>query len=310
MTAYLFKRFSYYLSIFLGIIFFSFVLFHVIPADPARTILGPYAGQDQVDRLRQKLGLDRPLPVQLGQYFKNVLTLDFGYSYIDDRNVFNEVENRFKITLSLIAISMTIVFAYLFLVILSFVSPLLQKLTDVLDFLMSSLPVFFSAVIVAIAALYFSPVTSFSGNITSTDDLLYLIPPAFVLGLYPMSILSGILKKEMSSVLKSPYIMAGKSWGFSEISILFRYALRNTLIPILSALSNILPMLLTGAFIVEIIFSIPGIGSILIKSIMDQDFPMLECTVIVNGAFFVLVNLVFEYLYPLVDARLIKEGAQ
>jgi len=308
MTTYLLKRFSYYLSIFLGIIFFSFVLFHVIPADPARTILGPYAGQDQVDRLRQKLGLDKPLYAQLGQYFKNVLTFDFGHSYIDDRNVFNEVKNRFKITLSLIAISMTIVFAYLFLVTLSFVSPLLQKLTDLLDFLMSSLPVFFSAVIVAIAVLYFFPVTSFSGNITSANDLLYLIPPAFVLGLYPMAILAGILKKEMSSVLKSPYIMAGKSWGFSEVSILFRYALRNTLIPILSALSNILPMLLTGAFIVEIIFSIPGIGSILIKSIMNQDFPMLECTVIVNGAFFVLVNLAFEYLYPLVDARLIKEG--
>lgn len=310
MIPYLLKRSAYYLSIFLGIIFFSFVLFHVIPSDPARTILGPNAEQTQVDHLREKLGLDKPLSVQLGRYLKNVLTFDFGHSYIDDRNVFHEVENRFKITLSLIAVSMTIVFAYLFLVILSFSSPLFQKCTDLLDFLMSSLPVFFSAIIVAIAVLYFSPVTFFSGNITSANDLLYLIPPAFVLGLYPMAILAGILKKEMSSVLKSPYITAEKSWGFSANTILFRYALRNTLIPILSALSNILPMLLTGAFIVEIIFSIPGIGSILIKSIMSQDFPMLECTVIVNGAFFVFVNLVFEYLYPLVDARLVKEVNQ
>ena len=310
MTSYLLKRSAYYASILLGIIFFSFILFHVIPSDPARTILGPNASQAQVDRLRENLGLDKPLPAQLGQYVLNVATFDFGHSYVDNRNVLHEVGNRFKITLSLIAVSMTIVFLYLIVVVLSFISPFLRKWTNVLDFMMSSLPVFFSGVIVAMAVVYFYPVTSLSGNLNSARDVLYLIPPALVLAFYPMAILSGILKQELSSVLKAPYIIAGQSWGFSDITILFKYALKNTLIPILSALSNILPILLTGAFIVEIIFSIPGIGSILVKSIMQQDFPMLECTVIVNGAFFVLVNLAFEYLYPLVDPRILKGGNQ
>jgi ABC-type dipeptide/oligopeptide/nickel transport system permease component len=120
-----------------------------------------------------------------------------------------------------------------------------------------------------------------------------------------MAILSGILKEEMHSVLGSPYITAEKSLGFPEVMILLKYGLKNTLIPLLSALSNILPILLTGAFIVEIIFSIPGVGSILVKSILEQDFPMLECTVIVNGAFFVIVNLGFEFLYPIVDPRIV-----
>lgn len=308
MTSYLLKRFVYYASIFLGIILFSFVLFHMVPSDPARTILGPNADISQVNRLRENLGLNEPLHVQLGQYLRDVLTLDFGRSYVDDRDVFHEVGNRLKVTLSLVAVSIMIVFGYLFLMILSFLAPSARKCSDILDFLMSSLPVFFSGIIVALFALYYYPVTSFSGTLISANDLLYLIPPALVLALYPMAIMAGILKKEMLSVLKSPYITAGKSWGFSDIMILFRHALKNTLIPVLSALSNILPVLLTGAFIVEIIFSVPGIGSILVKSILEQDLPMLECTVIVNGAFFVLVNLAFEYLYPLVDARLVKGG--
>jgi len=280
----------------------------MVPSDPARTILGPNADISQVNRLRENLGLNEPLHVQLGQYLRDVLTLDFGRSYVDDRDVFHEVGNRLKVTLSLVAVSMMIVFGYLFLMILSFLAPSARKCSAVLDFLMSSLPVFFSGIIVALFALYYYPVTSFSGTLISANDLLYLIPPALVLALYPMAIMAGILKEEMTSVLKSPYITAGKSWGFSDIMILFRHALKNTLIPVLSALSNILPVLLTGAFIVEIIFSVPGIGSILVKSILEQDFPMLKCTVIVNGAFFVLVNLVFEYLYPLVDPRLVKGG--
>jgi peptide/nickel transport system permease protein len=239
-----------------------------------------------------------------------VATLDFGYSYVDNRNVFHEVSGRLKITLSLIAVSMTIVVAYLLTRILSFLYPSLKKFSDLLDFLMSSLPIFFSGIIVVLLTLYFYPVTSFSGRLSSLDDILYLIPPALVLSFYPMAILSGILKEEMSSVLQSQYITSGKSWGFSNLIILFKFALRNTIIPLLSALSNILPIMLTGAFIVEIIFSIPGIGSILVRSILEQDFPMLECTVIINGAFFVLVNLAFEFLYPVVDPRIAENSNQ
>ncbi|MBC8459755.1 MAG: ABC transporter permease [Deltaproteobacteria bacterium] len=306
MISYLVMRFGYYLSIFLGIIVFSFLLFHVIPSDPARTILGPNADQAQVEQLREKLGLNEPLYRRLGYYLVNVATLKFGHSYVDGRDVFIEIGRRFKVTLSLITVSMVIVFGYLAVTILTFRFSSLQRWSHAIDFLISSLPVFFSGIIGAIFVLYFYPVTSFSGNLNSVNDLIFLIPPALVLAFYPMSILSGILKEEMSFVLQSLYITAEKSWGFSDITILFKYALKNSLIPILSALSNILPMLLTGAFIVEIIFSVPGIGSILVKSILEQDFPMLECTVIVNGAFFVLVNLGFEYLYPLLDPRTVR----
>jgi len=306
MISYFFRKIGYYLSIFLGIILFSFVLFHVVPSDPARTILGPNADKAQVEQLRNKLGLNEPLYHRIGTYLVDVAFLNFGNSYVDGRDVFTEIAKRFKITLSLITVSMLIIFVYLALTILTLLSSPLHRWSNAIDFLMSSLPVFFSGVIGAFFVLYFYPVTSFSGNLSSATDVAFLIPPAFILGLYPMSILSSILKEEMSLALETPYIVAERSWGFSDGIILFKYAFKNSLIPLLSALSNILPLLLTGAFIVEIIFSIPGIGSILVKSILEQDLPMIECTVIVNGAFFVVLNIGFEYLYPLIDPRMVK----
>ena len=308
MIKYLLLRVTYYLSVFFGIIIFSFVLFHIIPSDPARTILGPNAEQAQVERFRQKLGLDKPLHVQFALYLHSIANLDFGRSYVDDRNVLHENAKKLAITLSLVGISMVILSAYLVMVVLSFLVPVLHRFSDLSDFLMSSLPIFFSGILVAILSLRFYPVVSFSGKIASIEDILYLIPAALVLSFYPMAILSGILKEEMSAVLQSPYVTAERSWGFSDAVILLTYAFRNTLVPILAAFSNILPALFTGAFIVEIIFSIPGIGSLLVKSILEQDFPMLECTVIMNGAFFVLVNLLFESVYPAVDPRIVRRN--
>ena len=307
MISYFLARLLYYLSIFFGIILFSFILFHIVPSDPAWIVLGPNADQQQVDQLREKLGLNKPLYVQFARYLEDVAMLDFGHSYVDNRNVFQEVGKRLAVTLTLTGVTVIILLMYLFTVVLSFLAPGLRRCQALIEFLMSSLPIFFSGIIVALFVLYFYPVTSFSGEVHSWKDLLYLFPPALVLAFYPMAILSRILRNEMESVLESPYVMAEKSWGFSELAILFRYALKNVLIPVLSALSNILPVLLTGAFIVEIIFTIPGIGSLLIKSILERDFPMLECTVIINGAFFVIVNLGFEYLYPVVDPRIARE---
>lgn len=306
MTSYFVSRFGYYVSLFFGIILFTFVLFHMVPSDPARTILGPNADQDQVEQLRAKLGLNRPLHRQFTQYLYQVATLDFGHSFVDERNVFHEVRKRVEVTLSLIAVSMVILFSYLLVVILSLLYARLKRCLDLLEFMLSSFPIFFSGIIVALFTINFYPVTHFSGNLGSWGDIVYIIPPALVLAFYPMAIIARIIKDEMTSILQSPYVTAEKAWGFSDFYILFRFALKNVLIPILSALSNILPMLLTGAFIIEIIFSIPGVGGILIKSILERDFPMLECTVIVNGAFFVIVNLGFEFLYTAVDPRIVK----
>lgn len=295
-------RLIYYASLLLGIILFTFILFHVMPADPARIILGPNADERQVEMLRKELGLDKPLHSQFGGFLSKTIRFDFGRSYIDGRMVYQEVLNKFKISLFLVTITLFFILIYSTVIVLG--SAQLSPLVDFLNFLFISTPTFFSGVIIAIVVFLFYPFTSFSGDILSIADILYLLPPAFVLALYPMAILARILRHEMERINKSIFITSARALGFSEMQIRLRHSLKNALVPFMAALSNQLPMLFTGAFIVEIIFSIPGIGSLLIKSILHKDFPMLEAVVILNAFLFIMINLVFELLYPVIDPRI------
>lgn len=304
ILSYAFKRTCYFFSIFAAIVLISFFLFHMIPADPARIILGPNADEAQVSQLRKELGLDLPLYTQLFNYTKDVAGFDFGKSYVDGRDIGNEILYRLKITAALTGLSLIITFLYLGFV-LNVLNSRLRYVINCIDFLSSSVPIFFSGIVAAILTIYFYPVSSFSGTF-SVNDFFYLIPPAFVLSLYPMAILSGVLKQEFSVLHDAPFIVAEKALGFSNIIILFRYFGKNAMIPVLSTLSSIFPIYITGTFIVEIIFSIPGISSVIVKSIMGLDFPMLEATVIVNGLIFILINLGFEFIYPIIDPRVLK----
>lgn len=302
------KKLSYYTSLLAGIIFFSFVLFHAVPTDPARIILGPYASEQQVETVRKELGLDKPLQQQLTSYVSRVIQLDFGKSYIDDRSVYHEVFEKFKISLVLVTLSLFFTFFYLLFVISSSLKA--NRGIEIVNFMLISTPTFFSGIIIAILTFLFYPFTSFSGEYQTTSDFLYMLPPAFVLALYPMAILARILKQEIGRLNNSTFVVCARAQGLSELKIRFKHILRNALIPLLATLSNQLPMLFTGAFIVEIIFSLPGIGSLLIQSILQKDFPMLECIIILNGIIFVLINLIFETIYPFIDRRIVKQYAQ
>lgn len=286
----------------MGIILFTFILFHLIPADPARIVLGPNADEQQVQVLRKELGLDKPLSHQLIYYLSNAIQFNFGESYIDKRPVFYEVLEKFRVSLVLVSFSLFFVLFYVLLVILC--PPQVYWLIELLNYLFVSTPTFFTGVVVAIVTFLLYPFTSFSGDFQSITDYFYIIPPAFVLALYPMATLAKILKQEIKKTNNSSFIINVRAQGMPELKIRFKHILRNVLIPFLAALSNQLPMLFTGAFIIEIIFSLPGIGSLLVKSILQKDFPMLEGIVIFNGSLFILINLLFETLYPIIDPRI------
>lgn len=301
------KRVTYYTSLLVGIILFTFVLFHAIPTDPARIILGPNAGEKQVETLRKELGLDKPIPQQLTNHVSRIIQFDFGRSYIDKRPVYQEVLKKFKVSLVLVGLSHFFVFFYILFVISCPPKARINWIIESINFLLISVPTFFSGVAIAILAFLFYPFTSFSGNFQSSADFFYMLPPAFVLAFYPMAILAKILKQEMEKINESLFVTCARAQGVSELKIRFKHILRNALIPFLAALSNQLPMLFTGAFIVEIIFSLPGIGSLLVKSILQKDLPMVEGVVILNGILFIVINLIFEMMYPIIDPRIKKQ---
>ena len=302
MMLLLLKRAAYAASLLGGLVIGTFVLFQIVPTDPARTILGANASEAQVESFRRELGLDRPLPVQLVHFAARVATFDFGRSWVDDRPVAPEVAE--KLGVSLVLVGLTLVIAILYVAATTVMEFLLRvRLPALLDFLWVSMPSMFSGVIVGLAAVHYYPVTGFSGRFDGWDDMLFFIPPALALALYPMAILSRILRAEVRRLSNAPFIVAARATGYPEWRILCPHILKNALVPIVSTLAAQLPMLFTGAFIVEAIFSIPGTGTLLIRALLQKDMPMLQAIVLVSGCTVLTAQLLMQLVLPMLDPR-------
>lgn len=300
----LLARLAYFLSLWVGVAAATFVLFHVVPSDPARTMLGANASEEQVAVVRHNLGLDQPTAIQFTSYASRALALDFGLSFVDQRPVAAEVGKRIALSAALAGVATAIIAAYLVLTAAIASGRKWAWLGELTDFFCVSLPNLFAGVVVALATIAYYPYTRFSGALVALEDWLYLLPPALVLALYPMGILGRIMRSQIRVIRESQHVRAARALGLSERTILFRYVLRNALIPLLSAFGNQLPLLLTSTFIVELVFSVPGIGALLLRSVLERDLPMLEGIVIATSVFVLGTSLVLEAIYPLADPRI------
>ena len=302
MTWLLLKRAAYAASLLGGLVVGTFVLFQIVPADPVRTILGANASEAQVESLRSELALDRPLPEQLARFAARAATFDFGRSYVDGRRIGPEVAE--KLGVSLVLIGMTLAIAIFYVAATTVMEfPLRIRFPAWLDFLWVSMPSMFSGVVIGLGAVHYYPVTSFSGRFDGWEDVLFFVPPAAALALYPMAILSRILRAETRRLSNAPFIVAARAAGYSEWRLLFPHILKNALVPVVSTLAAQLPMLFTGAFIVEAIFSIPGTGTLLIKALLQRDMPMLQAIVLVNGCTVLAAQFAMQFVVPMLDPR-------
>lgn len=301
---YFLRRGVYFFTLWLAVVAATFALFHVVPTDPARTILGANVDEQQVAMLRHTLGLDQPASAQFSRYLKRVASLEFGRSYIDARPVGAEVRKKLGLTAVLAGLSVAILVVYLSMVVVFEGLGRWRHLSEAFDFLCVALPTLFSGVVVALVAVAYYPYTRFSGSLASLEDWLFLFPPAAVLALYPMGVLGRIAKGQMRAVAQAGYVQAARACGLSQATILRSYLVRNSLVPLLAAFGNQLPLLLTSTFIVEIVFSVPGIGALLLNSVLQRDLPMLEGIVITTSLLTISVALLLEVLYPLADPRI------
>ncbi len=306
---YFLVRLVHCFTLWVGVIAATFALFHIVPTDPVRTMLGPNASEEQVASVRKSLELDKPLTTQFIGYVARVATLDFGRSYVDGRPVGNEVKHKLSLTAILAAITTAFVALYLTVTIALEGCVKWSWLSEMAAFLCVSLPTLFTGVVVVLGTVVYYPYTRFSGTLRTADDWLFLLPPAAVLALYPMGILGRIAKTEMRKISNADYVRAAQGRGLKKVAVLRSYILRNSLIPLLAAFGNQLPLLLTSTFIVEIIFSVPGIGSLLLKSVLERDLPMLEGIVVATSLLTIAVSLLLELLYPLADPRIRKQYA-
>jgi ABC-type dipeptide/oligopeptide/nickel transport system permease component len=303
MIQYFLKRLLQAIPVLLGVIIITFVLMYIIPGDPVVSMVGERYSEETVQRLRQELHLDDPLPLQFLRYVGNVLQGNFGNSFITGEPVAALIIEKFPNTMMLAITAMF--FAILIGLtagIMSSVHPgsFMDRGIMVLALAGISAPVFWVGLILVLVVgvmLQWLPPTGFGG-------IEYLILPALTLGLRSAAYLARLTRATMLEVLSHDYIRTARSKGLPEWKVFIKHAFPNTLIPVITIIGTDFGSYLSGAVLTESIFGWPGIGRLALEAIMKRDFPVIQGTVLFMAIMFVLMNVLVDLLYGVVDPRI------
>ncbi|MBF6595310.1 MAG: ABC transporter permease [Thermaceae bacterium] len=313
MFSYVLGRFLAALPTLLGVAIITFLLMRAIPGDVVTQLVGleSNATPQQLAELRRLFGLNLPLHVQFVQWIGAVLHGDLGSSLRTGRAVSADLALRFPVTLELTLLGLLV--SLVVAVPLGILAAI--RRSSVADYLASlfallglSVPGFFLAVLLT---LLFSLTLGWlppAGYIplaeNPLDNLRHMLLPAFSLGLILAGAITRILRSSMLEVLGRDYIRTARAKGLTERVVIYRHALRNALIPVLTVIGLQFGSLLGGAVIIEQVFSLPGVGRFALEGINLRDYPVVQGTVLFIAAVAVLVNLLIDLLYPLVDPRI------
>lgn len=303
MTKYIFRRLAMLIPILFGVSILVFLVMRLIPGDPARQSLGPEATGDQVEALRKAWRLDEPVPVQYFSWLERALTGDLGRSTVSRVPVVEELASRFPATLELTLAAMVVSIV----VGLSFGiagavwhnSPI-DRLTTLTALLGICTPSFWLGLLLLLAfsvKLNWFPAAGAGG-------ISHLVLPALTLGIGAAAIVARVTRSSMIEVLADDYIRTARSKGMRERAVVTQHALKNAMIPVLTILGLEFGGLLAGSVVTETVFSYPGIGQLLIKSIGNRDFPIVQGALLLFSLQFVIINLVVDLLYAKADPRI------
>ena len=307
-----------------------FFMVRAIPGDPAQIMLGQQATQAQVQQVRENMGLDKPIFVQYGLFLKDALRGDLGDSIVTGRPVTTELMVRLPATFELTAFAMLL--AVLVGVPVGVISAvkqysLLDKTTSVLALTGISMPIFWLAMILVVIFGVNLELLPFPGRLDPTtgitaitglvlvdslltlnfagfwDGLLHLIMPALALGTIPMAVVMRMTRSSMLEVMGEDYVRTARAKGVVPWRVVFKHALRNAMLPTITVIGLQVGLLMGGAIITETIFSWPGIGLYAYDSISARDYASIQGVVLYGALLFVLVNLVVDILYAVLDPR-------
>jgi peptide/nickel transport system permease protein/oligopeptide transport system permease protein len=303
MVQYILKRLIATIPVLLGISLLLFFMLRALPGDPARIIAGEFADEKDVQTIRVQLGLDRPIYVQYGRFLYRLAQLDLGRSARTQNPVIKEIWARLPNTV-LLAVLATALACLLGIPagILSAVRP-----HSWVDYVVTSgalfgisMPVFWLGlmlVVVFAVILRWLP----AGG---TGGIAHLVLPTVTLSTFVLAFIARMTRSSMLEVLNQDYITTARSKGLLEQVIVVRHALTNALIPIITVVGLQFGTLLGGAVLTETVFAWPGIGRLIVDSILARDYPMIQGTILIFGLLYVLVNLVVDLLYAVVDPRI------
>lgn len=304
MGRYILKRLLMLIPVLLGVIFVIFCLNEISPGDPARQLAGDYASEEDVQRLREEMGLDQPFLIRFLNYVKGLVTRgDFGTSYATKRPVIDEVMDRFPTTLLLACLSTAIMLLIGILTgILSATRQYswIDNLCNVLGLLGVSMPTFWQGLMmILLFSVYLGwfPSSGFYGP-------EYWVLPSITVGTANAATIMRMTRSSMLEVLHQDYIRSARAKGLSEGTVIRKHALKNALIPILTVVGMTFGTLLGGALVTETVFAIPGLGKYMVDAIKLRDYPVIQGGVLILAIISSLVTLAVDILYAFVDPRL------
>ena len=311
MLSYILRRILSTLPVMGIVALFVFSLLYIAPGDPAAVIAGDQASPADVERIRQGLGLDRPFLIQFGTWLWNILHGDLGTSIFTNLPVSAMIAQRIEPTFSLMAI--TLVLTILVAVPLGVVAAWkagtwVDRTIMAFAVFAFSLPVFVVGYVLAyVFALQFEwlPVQGYTPLAAGLWPWLQnLILPALALGTVYIALIARITRASMLEVLQQDYVRTARAKGLGQRNILFVHALKNAAVPIVTVIGIGIALLIGGAVVTESVFAIPGLGRLTIDAILRRDYPVIQGIVLLFSFLYVLVNLMVDVTYTLVDPRI------
>lgn len=303
MLAYILRRILMLVPVLFGVTLVSFSLLHLVPGDPAEVLGGQEATKADIERIRAEFGLDRPLPLQYFRFLGSAARGDFGISIQTRHNVRELLLQRlgFTLQLSLVSILIASGLGLLAGIVSSTRQYSVFDTTSMLAALFGiSMPIFWLGLLLILlfsVKLHWLP----SGG---TGELRHLLLPAIALGSASAAVIARMTRASMLEVTRQDYVRTARATGYSERIVIFRHALKNAMIPVLTVFGLEFGTMLGGAVLTETVFSLPGIGRLLVEGIFARDYPVVQGAMMLVATTFVLVNLLTDLAYAFFDPRI------
>jgi peptide/nickel transport system permease protein len=304
MYRYVIKRLLFLIPTILGVTFILYLVMNIAPGDPARALLGSSAPQADVDALNRELGYDRPFLEKYVNYIKNIaLHGDFGKSYYTKQPVFDEIWPRYIVTIKLAL--MGILLAALIGIPPGIYTAVKQytlwdTIPSVIAFLISAIPAFvFGLLMLFLFSLKLNWLPSFGAS-----TFRHYIMPTLTVAVLPAAQIMRFTKSSMLESIRQDYVRTARAKGAPERRVILKHALMNALLPVITMIGLSLGVLVCGAVVAEKMFSIPGIGSLVIDRIVYKDEPIILAGVILISICFTVVMLIVDITYALIDPRI------
>lgn len=309
MTGYVLRRLLLALPVLLGVSVLVFLILHLTPGNPALAVAGPDAPPEVVREVERALGLDQPLYVQYARYLARIARGDFGRSIRSREPVLGRLRDTFPVTLALaligvvfttaVSLPMGILAAYHRNTPLD-VATILIVLTG------SAMPVFAVGLILLWifgVTLRWFPISGYA-PLTTLSGWRHMVLPAITVSSGTVALLARLTRSSMLETLHQGYVQTARAKGLRELLVVLRHAFRNALLPVITVIGLQFGILLSGAVVTESIFSLPGMGRLLVQAILGRDFPVVQGAVLLAAVTFVLTNLVVDTIYAAADPRI------